>query len=113
VQGLFDGPGPATESCPQRAASTAPLQALYLLNNGFAVGRARAFARRVRSLAGDERGKQVEQAFRLALGRRPDEPERKLAERFFADAEEGEDADAPLTAFCQALLNVNEFVYLE
>src|SRR5262249_8042444 len=39
VQVLFDGPTAATESCPQRTVTTVPLQALYLLNNEFALAR--------------------------------------------------------------------------
>jgi mono/diheme cytochrome c family protein len=117
VQGLFDGPSAAAESCPKRAVSTVPLQALYLLNNDFVYQRGRAFARRVLAQAGADRGRQVESAFLLALGRSPDDGERADAEAFFR-AHAGEAAvagEAPraLVDFCQALLNVNEFVYVE
>ncbi len=117
VQGLFDGPSAAAESCPKRAVSTVPLQALYLLNSDFVFRRGRAFARRVLAQAGPDRGRQVEAAFRLALGRPPDAGDRADAEAFFrARAGEAADAGEPpraLVDFCQALLNVNEFVYLE
>jgi hypothetical protein len=109
VQSLFDGPGPATESCPKRGVSLGPQQALYLLNNDFAVKRAAAFARRVKAAAGEDRSAQVAAAFRLALGRTPDAAERDAAERFFRTVTDG----PALELFCQALLNVNEFVYLE
>jgi hypothetical protein len=110
VQTLFDGPGAATESCPRRDASTVPLQALYLLNNDFAVKRAAALAVKVRATAGDDRGTQIVAAFRRVLGRNPEEDERKLTERFFAAVD---DDEAALAQFCQSLLNLNEFVYLE
>jgi hypothetical protein len=110
VQAFFDGPNAAAESCPRRHVSTVALQSLYLLNNKFGAERGRAFARRVEKLAGPERPRQVETAFRLALGRLPDETERAAVARFFAA--QRDDAQA-LAHFCQALLNVNEFVYLE
>jgi hypothetical protein len=110
-QPLFDGPNAVPESCARRHVSTVPLQALYLLNNEFAFERAKAFARRVEALAGANRERQVEAAFALALGRAPDEADRAAARRFFAGPE-GEPR-LGLIQFCQALLNVNEFVYLE
>jgi hypothetical protein len=116
LQGLFDGPSASAESCPRRHVSTVALQSLYLLNNDFAVGRARAFARRVLARAGTDRGKQVGEAFRLALGRAPDAAERAAVGRFFArhagDQEPGE-VPVALVQLCGALLNVNEFVYIE
>jgi hypothetical protein len=110
VPALFDGPNAVLESCARRHVSTVPLQALYLLNNEFAVERARAFARRVTLLAGGDRERQVEKAFALALGRPPDEADRAAVGRFFA--RESSEPEA-LVRFCQALLNVNEFAYLE
>jgi hypothetical protein len=117
MPGLFDGPNAVLESCPQRHISTAPLQALYLLNNDFSVQRARAFARRLTALAGDDRERQVETAFVLAFGRPPTADDRAAAARFFknfpaTDTPPGEPA-AGLVHFCQALLNANEFVYLD
>lgn len=109
VQRLFDGPTNAAESCPKRHVATIPLQALYLLNHEFTLKRADAFAKRVTQSAGTDRHKQVTVAFELALGRLPNEREREAAERFFASAD-GPNALAP---FCQAILNLNEFVYLE
>jgi hypothetical protein len=117
LQGLFDGPAAILESCPRRPVSTVPLQALYLLNNEFGFRRARAFARRVQTGAGADRERQVETAFRLALGRAPDRVERAAARHFFQAAGTKPagptEPAAALVHFCQALLNVNEFVYLE
>lgn len=109
VQRLFDGPTAAAESCPKRHVATIPLQALYLLNNEFSVQRSQAFARRVAADTGPERSKQVERAFRHALGRGPSDRERAAAARFFAS----DDGPEALAHFCQALLNLNEFAYLE
>jgi mono/diheme cytochrome c family protein len=108
-QSLFDGPGAMTESCAQRLTTTVPLQALYLLNSKFSVERAKALAQRVVAAAGADRERQIEAVFRLALQRLPEPHERELARRFFTD----ENSPAALARFCQALMNVNEFVYLE
>jgi hypothetical protein len=108
VLGLFDGPSASAESCPRRGVSTAPLQALYLLNNRFARDRAEGLAARVRAAGGGDRERQVEVAFRLALCRPPDGAERQACRRFF-----GRHGEGALAALCQALLNTNEFLYLE
>ena len=115
VQHLFDGPSAATESCPKRHVSTVPLQALYLLNNEFVLKRAEALARRVLARAGRERGRQIEEAFLLTLGRGPESAERAAARKFFAvygDTGAGSDQTA-LIHFCHALLSLSEFIYLE
>ena len=108
---LFDGPSAALESCTVRNVSTVPLQALYLLNNDFCLHRAQAFAKRVTKQAGPDLAKQITTAFQLALGRAPDAHERMLSQQFLAS--HPGNAGAALAQFCQALLNVNEFVYLE
>lgn len=116
VQELFDGPTAAAESCPKRNVSTVPLQALYLLNNEFALGRAKALAQRVVEQSGGERARQIDVAFRQTLGRTPDEVERSAALKFFATSSATGPETAPpvaLVHFCQALLNLNEFLYLE
>ena len=111
VQGLFDGPSASAESCPLRSVSTIPLQALYLLNNDFARGRAAEIANHVQASAGSRPELQLTVAFRLILGRTPDEAEKAAALRFFQ--RQHAQPENRLQAFCQALLNVNEFVYLE
>jgi hypothetical protein len=79
------------------------------LNNEFSLNRAKAFAARVADKAGAERERQIEMAFMFSLGRLPDERDRAAARRFFQTHGE----DNALAHFCQALLNVNEFVYIE
>jgi hypothetical protein len=114
MQKLFDSPTAANESCPCRHVSTVPLQALYLMNNEFALQRAKVLAERVQArAAGDDRDRQVELVFQLLLSRPPDEMEKALAAKFFASHRTSEDGTPALVHFCQALLNVNEFVYLE
>jgi hypothetical protein len=126
MQQLFDGPT-TNESCPRRHVSTVSLQPLFLLNSEFMVDRARAFARRVYDQAGDDVSRQIEIACITALGRSPDDDERQAAVDFFADGgdndgaretasgveDAAEETPRRLIQFCHALLNLNEFVYIE
>ena len=100
----FDLPENAV-SCARRNVSTVAPQALTLLNSSFATGIADAFAARVQREAGDSGASQVDRAFALALQRLPDEQERaacmQLRER------------RSLPELCRALLNVNEFIYID
>ncbi len=107
---LFDGPQ-AGESCPKRYVSTVSLQSLYLMNNPWVVARAKAFAARVKARAGDDRSRQVEAAFLLALGRPPSESDRAAAGPFLESY--GEDSAKALLHLCHALVNLNEFLYVE
>jgi hypothetical protein len=113
MQKMFDGPSAANESCPCRHVSTVPLQALFLLNNDYSLARAKAFAARLQAKAGDDRDRQVDLAFLWALARQPDDGERSVARKFFEKHQIIEAGVSALVHFCQALLNVNEFVYLE
>ncbi len=71
--------GDTTQSLEQRDVTTVPLQALALLNNPFMQGQSEAFARRVEREAGTDPQKQVERAWRLAVGRSPSPAEAKSA----------------------------------
>jgi hypothetical protein len=108
---LFDSPV-AAESCSRRHVSTVPLQPLYLLNSESVLSRARALARRVHERAGDDRDRQIQVGFKLTLGRPPDDRERELSRQYFA-SHAGQAGPPSLVHFCHALLNLNEFVYME
>jgi hypothetical protein len=108
VQTLFDG-AKAVESCPGRTVTTVALQPLYLLNSEFMTSQARSFAEHVVKDAADDREKRVAAAFVRALGRVPEAAERKAADEFLGT----EPTAAKWEQFCQALLNTNEFVYIE
>jgi hypothetical protein len=101
--GAFDCPD-AGQAAPKRAASTTPLQALNLLNGPFVVQQAEFFAERVRKEAGEGAETQVERAFRVAFGRAPDATERVDAVALTRSH--------GLASLCRALLNANEFVYV-
>ena len=104
---VFDLPDSAL-SCARRDVTTVAPQALNLLNSAFSQRLAKAFAERVRREAGEDSAKQIERATWLALGRAPTANERQHASAFLAK----HDA-AGLSELCRALLNVNEFVYVD
>ena len=104
---VFDLPD-TTFSCARRDVTTVAPQALNLLNSDFALRQARAFAARLTREAGADPAKQIDRALWLALSRAPTPSERQQATTFLAT--HGKEA---LTNFCRALLNVNEFVYVD
>ncbi len=129
----FDQPD-MVAPCPARAASTFAPQALILLNGPFMQAQSKAFAGRLlREAPGD--AARVERAYRLALARPPVPAERAMALAFLADqagllrdrlraglpvgvppaTPDGADpaAAAALADFCLALLNRNEFLYVD
>jgi hypothetical protein len=91
--------------CPRRAVSTVAPQALTLLNSQLTSEVARAFAERVELAAEDDPSRQVELAFQLALQRSPDGAESAACARFLSQQS--------LAALCRALVNLNEFVYVD
>jgi hypothetical protein len=103
----FDRPD-TNASCPRRPVTTIAPQALSLLNGKLALDAARALAARVAREAGPAADARVERAYLLALGRRPDDEERKLAGPFLRRG-----GDRGLVDFCLALLNTNEFIYID
>jgi hypothetical protein len=113
----FDQPDTLT-SCPVRAVSTFAPQALILLNGPFLQSRAKALAGRLGREAGPAAADRVRWAYRLALGRPARPAELRLALDFLAGQarllRDRPDADqAALADFCLALLNCNEFLYVE
>lgn len=89
---------------PRRNVSTTPLQALNLLNSRFVVQQAAAFAQRLKTEAGDDVSSQVDRAFQMTLGRKPDPDERTAAEAVVRDQ--------GAAALGRALFNSNEFLFV-
>ncbi len=102
--GVFDCPD-GGQIAPKRNVSTTPRQALNLLNSPFLLQQADLFAERVMREVGSVPAAQVERAFRLAFQRAPTSSERVAAESLVS--EHG------LPSLCRALLNANEFIYLD
>jgi len=104
LMGPFDCPDSALPE-PKRVSTTTALQALSLLNNAFIIDQASFFAERLRREAGELDVKaQVTLAFRLAFGRTPKDEEVSSAVELIRRHD--------LEAFCRALLNANEFLYV-
>ena len=108
--GAFDCPD-AGQIAPKRNVSTTPLQALNLLNSSFVLQQAGYFAERVEKDAGTEPDAVTDRAFALTLSRPPSTEERDAARTFLAN-HKGTSADA-VTDLCHALLNLNEFLYVD
>src|SRR5439155_13996067 len=98
----FDVPD-STLSCPKRERSTTPPQALALLNATEVMAASRTLAAMLDHESRQEA--QIAAAYRRVLGRQPTAEEIEAARDFLAHS--------PLSEFCRALLNVNEFVYLD
>jgi hypothetical protein len=86
-------------AAPKRANTTTPLQALTMLNHSFTSDMATALAARLDS------ADPVGSAYRLAFLREPSGTEREAAGRLLAAH--------GTRAFCRALLNANELIYLD
>jgi hypothetical protein len=89
----------------KRNESISALQALALLNNGVVVVQARQLADRVVRESGDDPAAQVKRAFELALGRDPEADE--------ADALLEVAKAHGLANVCRAILNLNEFAFVD
>jgi hypothetical protein len=129
----FDAPNPQ-ESCPRRFRTVIPSQALMLMNDRLVLEWSRALAGRVLNDSGLSAAQQVDRAWRLALSRAPNAEERRTALNFLDEQSEvigerlaqkekvalPENAPANLAParaaafvdFCHALLNSNEFLYV-
>jgi hypothetical protein len=129
----FDRPDMVT-SCPVRPVSTFAPQALIMLNGPFMQEQSRAFAARLLRECGPSIDKLIDRACHLSLGRPPREKELKMARGFleeqaaliqdrlrsrkpvglppdFPDSVDPA-AAAALADFCLAILNRNEFLYV-
>jgi len=103
VFGAFDCPD-GGQITPRRSSSTTPVQALSLFNSPFILQQSRLLGERVERESGKDAVKQIRRVFELTLGRSPRDDEAAAA------------ADLTrlhgLTAFCRAMLNCNEFLFL-
>jgi hypothetical protein len=100
---VFDAPDMLL-SCARREESTHAPQALELLNGDFSNAMARAFAERIVREAGPPPEKQLDRAFRIAMGRAPNPAERAAALRYLKRG--------PLSEFALALFLTNDFLYV-
>ncbi len=99
---VFDRPD-TNASCPQRPVSTIAPQALTLLNSTLSRQAAKALAEQLNREPVQEN--RIARAYQLTLARAPSHEETELANEFLKHA--------PLEDFCLALLNINEFIYID
>ena len=102
----------------RRPQTTIAPQALLLLNNAQVRTAAAAFAKRIEGKPSSK--ERIGEAFRIAFGRLPDKVEASEAARFLASQAESyraagkaEPDDLALGDFCQAVLGLNEFSYID
>jgi hypothetical protein len=114
-------------NCIERRDSTVAPQALHLMNNWMVEQLASDFAKRVRRDAGNDRAKQIEQVYLIALSRTPTAEEKKLsleALETLAGAwekqlsakgkpERDEIEQKALATYCHAILNSAAFLYVD
>jgi hypothetical protein len=100
----FDAPDCAF-STSRRVPTTSPLQALALMNHSFTMTMAEALSKRLSASTDPANyGGQIKLGFTLAFGREP-----TAAELSAATALVGKYG---MRAFCRALLNSNEMIYV-
>jgi hypothetical protein len=109
----FDPPEVMT-SCPQRARTVVPAQALTLLNSPLALELSNTFAQRLLKECRDRPDDIVEQAWRLTFGRSAVKEETERAREFLRERSAAlGDTERALAELCQALFNANEFIYVD
>ena len=100
----FDLPENST-SCARRTGSIVAPQALSLLHSPLAVEASQDLAKRVRQEAGNAPEAQVRHVFRITLQREPKPDEREACLKLLRRRS--------LPELCRALINLNEFAYVD
>ncbi|MAV36262.1 MAG: hypothetical protein CMJ59_12490 [Planctomycetaceae bacterium] len=103
---LFDFPSPDTHS-PTRSRTTAPQQALYLLNSPFVIAQARSLAQRALQRGGGSNAATFRDLYRLTLARRPSPDEWERGQRYLGQSGQR------WNELAQALLISNEFLFID
>ena len=102
---LFDYPDPNLHSA-GRVETTTPLQKLFLMNNPLVAKQAESLAARIKKDAASADVEMiVKQAYEILFARTPQKEELALGQRFLENNE--------LRDYAQALLNTNEFSWLD
>jgi len=116
---LFDGPD-SLQGVEQRTTTTIAPQALLLMNNGMVRGCAEGLAKRIVPSADTGLADAVKSGYAIALGRAPTEKEEGELLRFVKEQMASYQAERKpeprrlaLTDFCQVLMELNEFIYVD
>jgi len=99
---LFDFPNPNNTS-EQRSVTLGPMQRLYFMNNEFVASQADAFAARLARVASND-DERIRQAYRIAFGRLPAEPEIRMGKDFLRSS------GGSWPQYAQILLSSAEFI---
>jgi hypothetical protein len=108
---VFDLASPDT-SVAQRATTTVPQQALFLMNAPFVLEQAAALAERSAQPAPASDAARIEKLFQIVFTRAPSAEEQQFAAAFLAAAGEGQEAVA-WKQLCHALLMANELAWVD
>lgn len=103
IFGSFDCPD-GNQVIPKRSRSNTPLQALNLFNSPFVLQQAEILTERLERECGDHVDKQIERAFHLFYSRPPDAFESRASAEMIRHQ--------GLPAFCRALFNTSEFLFV-
>lgn len=103
VFGAFDCPD-GSQIMPRRSRSNTPLQALNLFNSRFILQQADFLASRLQAAAGRDGEQTVRLAYELAFSRPPDDFELREGPAFLREW--------GLGAFCRAIFNTSEFLFV-
>jgi hypothetical protein len=118
VMTMFDAPEP-TQSIGERSVTTVPTQALALMNSPFVRQQSEKLFSRIKPAAEAPLSTAVDRGYQLAFNRQPTEAERSLMLTFIEQqraalgTDKPDSTDKALIEFCQVLLCLNEFVYVD
>ena len=113
IMEVFDAPD-AMLTCPRRDSSTTAPQSLSLFNGPFTMERARSLATRIAAEAASSDETSIRSAWKHVLSREPSAFELNRATTFLAA--QSKNASKPkesLVELIRALLNTNEFLYVD
>jgi hypothetical protein len=115
---LFDGADPNATTA-ERLVTTVPTQALFFLNDPFVHTKAEKWAIKLQA-SGDNLPQLIDQAWRIAFGRRPTDNERSDALEFLTAyraelvAAKMDNVDTrSLAAYLRTLIGSNEFLHVD
>jgi hypothetical protein len=118
IMTMFDAPEP-TQSIGERISTTVPTQALAMMNSPFVRQQAERLAQRIRPAPEVPLPAAIDNAYQIVFSRIPAAAERERMLAFIEQQRQAAGGDAPqhtaaaLVEFCQVLLCLNEFVYVD
>jgi hypothetical protein len=116
MMAMFDAPD-GLQSLGQRQTTTVAPQALLLMNNSQVRAWSREFARQLAASAGASLAEAVRSGYWLALSRPPSDDELAdtlgFLENQIQSYDKKDGLELALADFCQTLMGLNEFIYVE